>query len=79
MKCPLFSYHFMVLPAGLQSKRFKAPRFRLIRLAGQVRERSRQLQILLDPKQPGLEILQRARGRIAELARALPPESRRPV
>lgn len=69
----------LVLPAGWQSKRFKALRFRLIRLAGQVRERSRQLQILLGPKQPGLDILQRARGRIAELARALPPESRRAV
>lgn len=62
----------LVLPASWRRKRFKALRFGLIHLAGQVRERSRQLQILLSPRQPALTLLRQVRERIANLARGAP-------
>jgi len=62
----------MALPAGLESKRLKAVRFRLIYLAGQVRMRSRQLEILLSPKQPALSLLLYVRKQITNLARGTP-------
>lgn len=63
----------LVLPAGWRQKRFKAVRFGLINLAGQVRERSRQLQILISPKQPSYVLLLQMRERIQALARGGPP------
>ncbi|HYW76921.1 MAG TPA: IS1380 family transposase [Gammaproteobacteria bacterium] len=69
----------LVLPSGWARKRFKALRFGLIHLAGQVRERSRQLQILLSPKQPAFGLLLAVRNRIAQLARAGPPGSVQPA
>jgi hypothetical protein len=68
----------LVLPQGWARKRLKALRFGLINLAGQVRERSRQLQILLSPKQPAIDLLLAARNRIAQLAQAGPPASVQP-
>ena len=62
----------LVLPASWRRKRFKALRFGLIHLAGVVRERSRQLQILLSPRHPALSLLCQARERIAGLARGAP-------
>ena len=62
----------LVLPASWRRKRFKALRFGLIHLAGVVRKRSRQLQILLSPGQPALALLRQARERIAGLARGAP-------
>ena len=62
----------LVLPASWQRKRFKALRFGLIQLAGQVRERSLQLEILLGPRQPALTLLRQAREQIARLARGAP-------
>ena len=63
----------LVLPQSWAKRRLKALRFGLINLAGQVRERSRQLQILLSPKQPAIDLLLAARNRIAQLAQAGPP------
>ena len=63
----------LVLPQGWARKRLKALRFGLINLAGVVRGRSRQLQILLSPKQPAYDLLLMARKRIAQLARGVPP------
>jgi hypothetical protein len=65
----------LVLPSGWGRKRFKALRFGLIHLAGQVRERSRQVQILLSPKQGSFDLLLKIRQRIAQLAREGPLES----
>jgi len=65
----------LVLPSGWARKRFKALRFGLIHLAGQVRERSRQMQILLSPKQGVFDLLLKIRERIAQLAQERPPES----
>jgi hypothetical protein len=62
----------LVLPPNWVSKRFKAIRFGLINLAGQVRERSRQLEILLNPRQPAMILLRQVRERIAQLARGVP-------
>lgn len=62
----------LVLPTSWRSKRLKAVRFGLINLAGQVRERSRQLEILLSPRQPALALLRQIRERIAQLARGAP-------
>lgn len=62
----------LVLPASWARKRFKAVRFGLINLAGQVRERSRQLEILLSPRQPAISLLRQVRERIAQLARGAP-------
>ena len=66
MKC-------LVLPQSWRRKRLKAVRFGLINLAGQVRERSRQLQILISPRQPAYALLLQIRERIAQLARGEPP------
>jgi len=63
----------LVLPASWSGKRFKAVRFGLINLAGQVRVRSRQLQILLSPRQPAYGLLLQVRERILALARGGPP------
>jgi len=63
----------LVLPTSWRRKRFKAVRFGLINLAGQVRKRSRQLQILISPKQPAYSLLLQIRKRIAQLARGGPP------
>lgn len=63
----------LALPVGWRSKRMKALRFGLINLAGQVRERSRQLEILLSPRQPTIILLREVRARIAQLARGTPP------
>ena len=63
----------LVLPQSWRRKRLKAVRFGLINLAGQVRERSRQLQILISPKQPTSALLQQIRERIMFLARGGPP------
>jgi hypothetical protein len=63
----------LVLPQSWAQKRLKALRFGLINLAGQVRERSRQLEILLSPRQPALALLRQMRTRIAQLARGAPP------
>jgi len=63
----------LVLPQSWRRKRLKAVRFGLINLAGQVRERSRQLQILISPKQPAYALLQQIRERIMFLARGGPP------
>ena len=62
----------LVLPPSFRRKRLKAVRFGLINLAGQVRERSRQLHILVSPKQPALSLLLHVRERIADLARRAP-------
>lgn len=62
----------LVLPGSWAHKRLKALRFGLINLAGQVRQRSRQLQILLSPRQPTLTLLLKIRERIAQLARGAP-------
>ena len=66
----------LVLPQSWRRKRLKAIRFGLINLAGQVRERSRQLQILLSPKQPAYDLLRQIRARIMFLARGGPPATR---
>lgn len=63
----------LVLPSNWRRKRFKALRFGLIHLAGQVRKRSRQLEILLSPNQPALALLRQVRERIAWLARGASP------
>lgn len=63
----------LVLPASWKRKRLKAIRFGLINLAGQVRERSRQLQILISPRQPAYALLLEIRERIQVLAREGPP------
>jgi len=63
----------LVLPQSWARKRLKAVRFGLINLAGQVRERSRQLEILLSPRQPAMALLRQVRERIAQLARGTPP------
>jgi hypothetical protein len=65
----------LVLPQGWAHKRLKALRFGLINLAAVVRGRSRQLQILLSPKQPAYDLLLKARERIAQLAQERPPSS----
>jgi hypothetical protein len=62
----------LALPASWRRKRFKAVRFGLINLAGQIRERSRQLHILVSPKQPALTLLLQVRERIIDLARGAP-------
>ena len=62
----------LVLPQSWRRKRLKAVRFGLINLAGQVRNRSRQLQLLLSPKQPAYALLLQIRERIAQLARGKP-------
>jgi hypothetical protein len=64
----------LVLPGVWRNKRLKALRFGLINLAGQVRQRSRQLQILLSKRQPALTLLLQMRERIAQLARGTPCE-----
>ena len=62
----------LVLPQSWRRKRLKAIRFGLINLAGQVRERSRQLQILISPKQPAYALLQQILECILILARGGP-------
>ncbi len=62
----------LVLPQGWARRRLKALRFGLINVAGEVRQRSRQLHILLSPRQPALALLQQVRERIARLARGAP-------
>jgi hypothetical protein len=62
----------LVLPSSWRRKRLKALRFGLIHVAGQVRERSRQLEILLSPGQSALALLKQVRERIAQLARGAP-------
>lgn len=62
----------LVLPPSWRRKRLKALRFGLIHLAGQVRERSRQLEILLSSRHPALALLRQAREQIACLARGAP-------
>jgi hypothetical protein len=54
-------------------------RFGLINLAAVVRERSRQLQILLSPKQPVYDLLLMARKRIEQLGRGAPPAMAKPT
>ena len=66
MKC-------LVMPQSWRRKRLKAVRFGLINLAGQVRSRSRQLQILISPRQPAYDLLLQIRKRIMQLARGGPP------
>lgn len=63
----------LVLPKSWSRKRLKAVRFGLINLAGQVRTRSRQLQILISPRQPAYALLLQIRERIAQLAAKGPP------
>ncbi|NOQ51034.1 MAG: IS1380 family transposase [Desulfuromonadaceae bacterium] len=63
----------LVLPKSWARKRLKAVRFGLINLAGQVRERSRQLQILISPRQPAYALLLQIRERIAQIAAKGPP------
>lgn len=68
----------LILPKGWAKRRMKALRFTVINVAAVVRKRSRQLQILLNPGQPALDLLLKARDRIAQLARGptpLQPES----
>jgi hypothetical protein len=62
----------LVLPSSWRRKRLKALRFGLIHVAGQVRERARQLEILLSPGQSALALLKQVRERIAQLARGAP-------
>lgn len=62
----------LALPQSWARKRLKAIRFGFINLAGQVRERSRQIEILLSPRQPALSLLRQVRERIAQLARGVP-------
>lgn len=69
----------LVLPTGWGRKRLKALRFGLINLAAVVRGRSRQLQILLSPNQPGFDLLLMVRKRIAQLARGVPPAMVKPT
>lgn len=66
----------LVLPQSWRHKRLKAVRFGLINLAGQVRERSRQLQIFISPKQPAYTLLQQIRERIMFFARGGPPATK---
>ncbi|MCK4691795.1 MAG: IS1380 family transposase [Desulfuromonadales bacterium] len=63
----------LILPKSWARKRLKAIRFGLISLAGQVRARSRQLQILISPRQPAYALLLQIRERIAQLAAKGPP------
>jgi len=63
----------LVLPKSWAHKRLKAVRFGLINLAGQVRTRSRQLQIMISPRQPAYVLLLQIRERIAQLAAKGPP------
>lgn len=63
----------LVLPKIWANKRLKAVRFGLINLAGQVRTRSRQLQILISPRQPAYALLLQIRERIAQIATKDPP------
>jgi len=63
----------LALPTSWRRKRFKAIRFGLINIAGQVRQRSRQLQILISDKQPAYILLLQIRERIQTLAREGPP------
>jgi len=63
----------LVLPEKWKNKRLKAIRYGLINIAGQVRERSRQLQILLSHGQPAHALLLQVRERIMCLSRGEPP------
>lgn len=63
----------LVLPKSWARKRLKAVRFGLINLAGQVRTRSRQLQILISPRQPAYALLLQIRERIAQISAKGPP------
>jgi hypothetical protein len=63
----------LVLPKSWNRKRLKAIRFGLVNLAGQVRTRSRQLQILISPRQPAYALLLHIRERIAQIAAKGPP------
>jgi len=63
----------LVLPKSWARKRLKAVRFGLINLAGQVRARSRQLQILISPRHAGYALLLQIRERIARIATKDPP------
>jgi hypothetical protein len=63
----------LVLPQSWRRKRLKAIRFGLINLAGQVQKRSRQLKILISPKQPAYALLLQIRECILQLARGGPP------
>ena len=63
----------LALPQSWRRKRLKAIRFGLINLTGQVCKRSRQLQILISPKQPAYDLLLQIRERIMFLARGGPP------
>jgi hypothetical protein len=58
----------LVLGAGWVSKRMKAIRFALIHLPARVVEHARQLRVRLGAGHPSWSVLQRARGRILELA-----------
>ncbi|MBW2690636.1 MAG: IS1380 family transposase [Deltaproteobacteria bacterium] len=62
----------LVLPHTWKNKRFKAIRFGLINIAGQVRERSRQLHIHISSTQLSYRLLLQIRERIAQLARGEP-------
>lgn len=62
----------LALPQSWRRKRLKAIRFGLINLAGQVQKRSRQLKILISPKQPAYALLLQIRERILQLAREGP-------
>lgn len=63
----------LVLPKSWARKRFKAIRFGLINLAGKVRVRSRQLQILISPRQQAYALLLHIRERISKIATKGPP------
>ena len=63
----------LVLPKEWKNKRLKAIRFGLINIAGQIRERSRQIQILISPRHAAYALLLQARERIMSLAREGPP------
>lgn len=63
----------LVLPQSWRRKRLKAVRFGLVNLAGQVKTRSRQLQIVISPRHPTYALLLQIRERIVQLAREGPP------
>lgn len=63
----------LALPKSWARKRLKAVRFGLINLAGQIRTRSRQMQILISSKQAGYALLLQVRERINQLAAKNPP------
>jgi len=58
----------LVLGTSWSKKRLKALRFGLINIAGRIVERARQISILVNADRAILEMLQKARERIAQLA-----------